>query len=175
MIDIIPPVLLIVLFSITVSSLSEFLGWLFVYRTSKYRSQKERLAAKLKEWQEKPPTDQKKLKKLEDTIKQENQQVQMMKFKGTFFLGIIMIVAYRVLSKRFLGVVVAKLPFEPIKMIRGLSHRRLEGTDWTDCSFSFIYALCSASLRANIVKYFGFQPPKLPQELTMAGSAAAQQ
>ncbi|CAF4542582.1 unnamed protein product, partial [Rotaria magnacalcarata] len=34
----------------------------------------------------------------------------------------------------FEGRVVAKLPFEPILWIRGLSHRNLSGDDFTDCS-----------------------------------------
>ena len=47
----------------------------------------------------------------------------------------------------FEGRVVAKLPFEPIPWIRGLSHRNLSGEDFTDCSFIFLYVLCTMSIR----------------------------
>ena len=42
---------------------------------------------------------------------------------------------------------VAKLPFEPIGLIQGLSHRNLLGEDFTDCSFIFLYVLCTMSIR----------------------------
>ena len=47
----------------------------------------------------------------------------------------------------FDGKVVAKLPFEPITLLRGISHRNLMGSDYTDCSFIFLYILCTMSVR----------------------------
>ena len=51
------------------------------------------------------------------------------------------------LSNRFDGRVVAKLPFTPISWIQGISHRSLIGEDYTDCSFIFLYMLCTMSIR----------------------------
>ncbi|KAL0212839.1 hypothetical protein RCL1_006465 [Eukaryota sp. TZLM3-RCL] len=161
----IPPVLLVILLSLFVSILSEFLGWLFVYRTTKYKALKSRVVQLLDQYEKGKSGDVKKFQKIESQLKQEHRNVQMTKAKGTFFLGIIMIFVYKVLASKLDGEVVAVLPFEPLKLIRGITHRRLDGFDWTHCSMSFIYALCSASLRANIVKLTGFQPPKLPAEL----------
>ena len=48
---------------------------------------------------------------------------------------------------RFDGRVVAKLPFEPFSLLRGISHRNLMGSDATDCSFIFLYILCTMSIR----------------------------
>ena len=48
---------------------------------------------------------------------------------------------------RFEGRVVAKLPFVPIGFFQGLSHRGLSGDDYTDCSFIFLYILCTMSIR----------------------------
>ena len=48
---------------------------------------------------------------------------------------------------RFDGRVVAKLPFEPFALLRGISHRNLMGNDFTDCSFIFLYILCTMSIR----------------------------
>ena len=42
---------------------------------------------------------------------------------------------------------VAKLPFEPFALLRGISHRNLMGSDFTDCSFIFLYILCTMSIR----------------------------
>lgn len=41
----------------------------------------------------------------------------------------------------------AKLPFTPLSYIQGLSHRNLLGDDSTDCSFIFLYILCTMSIR----------------------------
>ena len=50
-------------------------------------------------------------------------------------------------SCRFDGHVVARLPFKPFPFLQGISRRNLMGTDPTDCSFIFLYILCTMSLR----------------------------
>ena len=47
----------------------------------------------------------------------------------------------------FDGRVVAKLPFEPFGIVQSISHRNLMGKDITDCSFLFLYILCTMSIR----------------------------
>ncbi|KAM4655634.1 calcium load-activated calcium channel isoform 1-T1 [Amazona ochrocephala] len=61
---------------------------------------------------------------------------------------------------RFDGRVVAKLPFIPLSYIQGLSHRNLLGEDYTDCSFIFLYILCTMSIRQNIQKMLGLAPSR---------------
>ena len=63
-------------------------------------------------------------------------------------------------QKSFEGRVVAKLPFEPITLIRGISHRNLNGEDYTDCSFLFMYILCTMSIRQNLQKILGVEPSR---------------
>lgn len=63
-------------------------------------------------------------------------------------------------SFRFDGRVVAKLPFMPISWIQGLSHRNLPGDDYYECSFIFLYILCTMSIRQNIQKLLGFAPSR---------------
>lgn len=53
----------------------------------------------------------------------------------------------------FDGRVVAKLPFVPLSYIQGLSHRNLLGEDYTDCSFIFLYILCTMSIRQVMFIY----------------------
>ncbi|KAL7984701.1 hypothetical protein Chor_003271 [Crotalus horridus] len=60
----------------------------------------------------------------------------------------------------FDGRVVAKLPFIPLSYIQGLSHRNLLGEDCTDCSFIFLYILCTMSIRQNIQKLLGLAPSR---------------
>jgi hypothetical protein len=60
----------------------------------------------------------------------------------------------------FDGKVVARLPFVPISWIQGLSHRNLQGSDFTECSFIFLYILCTMSIRQNVQKLLGFSPSR---------------
>jgi len=62
-----------------------------------------------------------------------------------------------------LGVVLAKLPFTPMPLFRGMTHRGLEGEDFTDCGMHLIYILSSMVLRSSVARIFGFQP-KIPQQ-----------
>ena len=54
---------------------------------------------------------------------------------------------YIPLLPSFDGRVVAKLPFMPIGILQNLSHRNLVGDDYFDCSFIFVYILCTMSIR----------------------------
>lgn len=60
------------------------------------------------------------------------------------------IIFFPVYVSSFDGRVVAKLPFTPLSYIQGLSHRNLLGEDFTDCSFIFLYILCTMSIRQVI-------------------------
>ena len=54
---------------------------------------------------------------------------------------------FEIISFRFDGHIVAKLPFEPFGLLQGISHRNLMGSDMTDCSFIFLYILCTMAIR----------------------------
>jgi hypothetical protein len=62
----------------------------------------------------------------------------------------------------FEGRVVAKLPFEPISFLRGISHRSLIGEDYTDCSFLFLYILCTMSFRQVNCLFASVRPSGVP-------------
>ena len=61
-----------------------------------------------------------------------------------------MFVLITFLNKKFKNIVIAKLPFEPFRFVRGITHRGLTGDDYTDCSFIFIYIITGIVLRTNI-------------------------
>jgi hypothetical protein len=65
----------------------------------------------------------------------------------------------------FEGRVVAKLPFEPISWIKGMSHRNLNGEDYTDCSFLFLYILSTMSIRQNLQKLLGVETSRAASKL----------
>ena len=68
------------------------------------------------------------------------------KSKGMLYIGVISIVCIRVMYSYFEGIPVARLPFEPFKLISGLTHYGLQGTDMHECSMTFIYVLMNLTL-----------------------------
>ena len=54
----------------------------------------------------------------------------------------------------------------PLLFFQGLSHRNLMGSDMTDCSFIFLYILCTMSIRQNIQKALGFAPSRAASKQT---------
>lgn len=70
--------------------------------------------------------------------------------KSNIIIAGFMIVAMIVMSKYYSGLVIAKLPFQPFWLVKGISHRGLEGSDLTDCSFVFIYVLVGMIFRQNV-------------------------
>ena len=74
----------------------------------------------------------------------------MKKFKSTFIIGFLMIGSIIYLNKQFGGIVAGKLPFEPFSLIRGITHRGIQGTDYTQFSFMFIYILTGMIFKNNV-------------------------
>jgi len=75
--------------------------------------------------------------------------------KCNVIIGIMMIAVLNLVGTHFQGLIVAKLPFEPFGLIQGITHRNIEGTDFTDCAYLFVYILSTFVIRNNIKKIFG--------------------
>lgn len=86
--------------------------------------------------------------------------------KSMFAIGFAFTSLLSMFNSIFDGKVVAKLPFTPVSWIQGLSHRNLMGHDYTDCSFIFLYILCTMSIRQNIQKALGFAPSRAASKQT---------
>ena len=66
------------------------------------------------------------------------------------------------ISSYYSGIVVAKLPFEPWNIVKGMSHRGLTGADTHDVSAIFIYILFQMLLRGIPGKIMGVEGPRMP-------------
>merc|ERR1711879_399829 len=95
---------------------------------------------------------------MEEQLASMQQQLTQSKMKSTVVVSVTMMLVFSMLSNIYDGVVVANLPFTPIPLIQGLSHRRLSGTDMTEASYSFVYVLSSLAIRQSVQRYFGFAP-----------------
>lgn len=69
---------------------------------------------------------------------------------------------YNFLSRAYAGVVVCKLPFVPISILQGMSHSGIMGTDYSECSFMFIFVVAGLGFRANVQRMLGVKQPPTP-------------
>jgi len=102
----------------------------------------------------------KKLQTNEQKLKGLNAEMTAFRMKSTLLIGVFMVIMISALGTEFQGVVVARLPFEPFFLIKGISHRGLQGDDMTECSYMLLYIMISYIIRTNIQKLFGFEPPR---------------
>lgn len=79
-----------------------------------------------------------------------NQEMTMMKMKSNIAIALLSIITINSIGNYYSGIVVAKLPFEPISFLQNVTHRGINGEDATDCSYIFIYILSALIFRANI-------------------------
>ena len=161
--------LLILVISIFTALLGEGLTWLLVYRTEKYQRMKldiERQTKKLERQKEAHgdvtlnKTQKRKMEREEERLKSANKDLMMVKMKSMFAIFFAFTSLLYMFNSIFDGKVVAKLPFTPISWLQGLSHRNILGDDYTECSFKFLYILCTMSIRQNIEKALGFAPSR---------------
>ena len=158
----------IVFISICTALFGEGLTWLLVYRTEKYQRLKTEVEKQCKKLEKKKELQgemvdkqqKKKIEREEEKLKNSNRDLSMVKMKSMFAIGFAFTALLSMFNSIFDGRVVAKLPFTPLSWLQGLSHRNLMGHDYTDCSFIFLYILCTMSIRQNIQKLLGFAPSR---------------
>ena len=143
----------------------ELLNWYFIYRKPEFVELNDRvksLTKKLDRLEEEATGKNAEKRKaiVERQLRESQKSLSVMKFKSTFIIGIFMLFTISQLNKYFKGIPVAKLPFVPFRLISGITHRGLEGDDYTECSFTFIYILAGMFFRTIIQKICGFQGAK---------------
>ncbi|XP_072046072.1 calcium load-activated calcium channel-like [Amphiura filiformis] len=160
--------ILIVFISVCTALLSEGITYLLVYRTETYKklkSEVEKQSKKLERSKEafgenSDKGQKKKLERQEERLKTNSRDLSLVKMKSMFVIAFTFTSLMGMFNSIFDGRIVAKLPFLPISWLHGISHRNLLGNDFTDCSFIFLYILCTMSIRQNIQKLLGFAPSR---------------
>jgi len=160
--------LLIVFISVCTALLGEGLTWLLVYRKEKYQKLKNEVEKQSKKLEKRKEAHgdafdkqyKKKIEREEERLKNNNKDLSFVKMKSMFAIGFAFTALLSMFNSIFDGRIVAKLPFTPISLVQGLSHRNLPGDDYTECSFIFLYILCTMSIRQNIQKLLGFAPSR---------------
>ena len=167
--------LLILGISVFTALLGEGFTWLMVYRTDKYQRLKSDLEKQTRRLEKKKEahgeaaldrTQKRKLERDEERLKNTNRDLMMVKMKSMLAIGFAFTSLLSMFNNIFDGKVVARLPFTPISWVQGLSHRNLLGEDYTECSFIFLYILCTMSIRQNLQKALGFAPSRAASKQT---------
>uniref|UniRef100_A0A6I8SUA5 Calcium load-activated calcium channel n=1 Tax=Xenopus tropicalis TaxID=8364 RepID=A0A6I8SUA5_XENTR len=149
--------ILIVFISVCTALLAEGITWVLVYRTDKYKRLKAEVEKQSKKLEKKKEsitesagrTQKKKIERQEEKLKNNNRDLSMVRMKSMFAIGFFSLFFH-----------LSHLPFVPLSYIQGLSHRNLIGEDYSDCSFIFLYILCTMSIRQNIQKLLGLAPSR---------------
>ncbi|OWA50972.1 Transmembrane and coiled-coil domains protein 1 [Hypsibius exemplaris] len=157
--------ILILVVSCIASAIGEGLTWVLVYRTERYKKLKAEIDRQVKKVEKKKKDEtsvsknkKKILDREEGKLKNNNRELSMVKMKSIIAIGVAFSAMLSIFSALFEGKVVAKLPFQPFSLFQGLSHRNLLGTDYTDCSYLFLYILSTMTIRQNLQKALGFAP-----------------
>merc|ERR1712025_868508 len=146
-----------------------------VYRTDKYQKLKLDIEKQTRRLERKKEavgdsaldrTQKRKMERDEERLKSTNRDLMLVKMKSMFAIGFAFTSLLSMFNSIFDGKVVAKLPFTPISWLQGLSHRNILGDDYTECSFIFLYILCTMSIRQNIQKALGFAPSRAASKQT---------
>ena len=80
--------------------------------------------------------------------------------KSNLLIGVLMIGAINMIGTHFQGQVIAVLPFEPFSLIQGITHRNIEGQDFTQSAYLPFYIFVAMIWRSNLKKILGFEQPK---------------
>lgn len=87
------------------------------------------------------------------------------KSRGTLVSALFSLLILRYMYSNFRGLVVARLPFEPLSIFANLTHNGLEGDDLRDCSMTLVYVLANLTIGNYTKKLLGLEGQRvtLPQ------------
>jgi uncharacterized membrane protein (DUF106 family) len=163
----------ILVISLSTTCINEAISYIIVYRTRKYKSLVASLEKETKKYDRKmeqgfisSSSQTKKLQRQEEQLRQIGKEFSTIQIKSSIITGIFMLLVSAVLNRLYRGIVMVKLPFNPIWPIKTMTHRGLQTADFTDGSAFFVYLLFSLISRQLLQRFLGFNVklPKVAQD-----------
>ncbi|KAF0992478.1 hypothetical protein HZS_1827 [Henneguya salminicola] len=147
------------LISLSAALLNELISYIFLYRHKNYKNLVNKVNEQAKisffsliESGEKKCSP-KQEKNILESFDKANETLKAIRIKSTLISGVTFTTLIAFFNRIFAGKVIATLPFQPISIIRGISHRNITDTNYYHCSFIFLYIICSASIKQNLSKF----------------------
>lgn len=103
------------------------------------------------------PKTAKKIAEIEKRMSEDKRKLATMGWKSALLTPVLLMSVMTWMNGLFEGAVVATLPFEPFSFFRGITHRGLEGTNWYECSATYMYLLCALTVRPIIQRLMGVE------------------
>ncbi|KAJ1735780.1 hypothetical protein LPJ61_000377 [Coemansia biformis] len=160
--------------SLLSSSVAEAISYALVYRTDEFRDLKAKvLQCEQRLEDEKLVTAgrgknrQRRIESIEAQLSAARGKAGSMQMRSMLVVGVVQVAAIYLVNAWYSGRVVGVLPFEPLAMFRGLTHRGLaEDSPANACSATFVFVLGGLAFKAAIDRFFQLGLPKgnsLPQ------------
>jgi hypothetical protein len=92
--------------------------------------------------------------------------------RAQLVVGAVSFASLWIIGTLFSGVVVGRLPFEPISWFAGMTRRTLEGDDLTEAGYLFFFALSNIAFRPFVTTLMGSERPKTSTEVPNLWSLA---
>lgn len=164
---------------VIVTAAIETVQWFLVFRRPEFQGLKKRLAMqqdKITISRNTAPvkgsksTKDKKQDRLENQMANETAKIfSSINFWTKGVGAVFMFATYRLVARWLDEVPVAKLPFEPMGFFKNFTHRRLDGTDWSAASVTFMFTLCTMSLKANLTQWLQLGPDRAMAKVMTKG------
>ena len=153
--------------SVLACVVNEVITWVLVTRKPENRRRQEQIEkAKeaLKKMKAAPSArtaaGRKAIEKAEENIQNLSQAATVAKMGSMLLNGLVMVVLVTTLNNAYEGVVAGMLPFEPVALVRNITHRNIFGTNWYECSVLYFYIVSSMAIRPTMQKIFGSGPKR---------------
>ncbi|KAJ2769846.1 hypothetical protein IWQ57_002933 [Coemansia nantahalensis] len=154
--------------SLLSSCLAEAISYALVYRTPQFRELKAKVAqCELRLEEEKQVTAargknrQRRIESIEAQLSAARSKAGSLQMRSMLVVGAVQIGAIYVVNSWFSGRAVAMLPFEPLAMFRGLTHRGLaDDSPANACSATFVFVLGGLAFKASIDRWLQLGLPK---------------
>lgn len=106
--------------------------------------------------------NEKKVQEQEKSLSRSSRKLQNMRWKTNIIMPFVFMAVFGILNEWYDGIIIAKLPFQPISFIQGMTRRGLNGfTEDVDlCSFLPLYILGNMGIKPVITKLLGHAPPR---------------
>ena len=170
MLSCLPDACVIFLASLATALVSEALLHYFVYSGARYRQDTEAAAATVQKLEverrrivraDRKPQHAQKVEALERSLKEVSRRGNRVRTVTLLAVSALYMLVYRLLVRQFRGRAVVRLPFAPAGFIARVTHRGVPGDDLHDAGFTFVYMLCSMTLRGLISKLAGHEAPRV--------------